>query len=216
MSLKKELPIILIILIPFIYLAFIWNVLPEQVPIHWNANGEIDGWGSKATLLIIPFILPVLIYVILSLVPKIDPKQKIEATSKKFYNIKLLLTLFMSVLALFILYSSKSQSFTNPNIIIMLIGLLYVILGNYMKTIKTNYFIGIRTPWTLENDIVWKKTHKLAGKYWFIGGLLVILLGFILEPKPNMVSFIIITTIITIIPVVYSYVIFKQLKQTSY
>lgn len=212
MSLKKELPIILIILIPFIYLAFIWNVLPEQVPIHWNANGEIDGWGSKATLLIIPFILPVLIYVILSLVPKIDPKQKIEATSKKFYNIKLLLTLFMSVLALFILYSSKSQSFTNPNIIIMLIGLLYVILGNYMKTIKTNYFIGIRTPWTLENDIVWKKTHKLAGKYWFIGGLLVILLGFILEPKPNMVSFIIITTIITIIPVVYSYVIFKQLK----
>lgn len=94
----------------------------------------------------------------------------------------------------------------------MLIGLLYVILGNYMKTIKTNYFIGIRTPWTLENDIVWKKTHKLAGKYWFIGGLLVILLGFILEPKPNMVSFIIITTIITIIPVVYSYVIFKQLK----
>lgn len=212
MSLKKELPIILIVLIPFIYLAFIWNVLPEQVPIHWNANGEIDGWGSKATLLIIPFILPVLIYVILSLVPKIDPKQKIEATSKKFYNIKLLLTLFMSVLALFILYSSKSQSFTNPNIIIMLIGLLYVILGNYMKTIKTNYFIGIRTPWTLENDIVWKKTHKLAGKYWFIGGLLVILLGFILEPKPNMVSFIIITTIITIIPVVYSYVIFKQLK----
>lgn len=212
MSLKKELPIILIILIPFIYLAFIWNVLPEQVPIHWNANGEIDGWGSKATLLIIPFILPVLIYVILSLVPKIDPKQKIEATSKKFYNIKLLLTLFMSILALFILYSSKSQSFTNPNIIIMLIGLLYVILGNYMKTIKTNYFIGIRTPWTLENDIVWKKTHKLAGKYWFIGGLLVILLGFILEPKPNMVSFIIITTIITIIPVVYSYVIFKQLK----
>lgn len=212
MSLKKELPIILIILIPFIYLAFIWNVLPEQVPIHWNANGEIDGWGSKATLLIIPFILPVLNYVILSLVPKIDPKQKIEATSKKFYNIKLLLTLFMSILALFILYSSKSQSFTNPNIIIMLIGLLYVILGNYMKTIKTNYFIGIRTPWTLENDIVWKKTHKLAGKYWFIGGLLVILLGFILEPKPNMVSFIIITTIITIIPVVYSYVIFKQLK----
>ncbi|MGB1211538.1 MAG: SdpI family protein [Lacinutrix venerupis] len=212
MSLKKELPIILIVLIPFIYLAFIWNVLPEQVPIHWNANGEIDGWGSKATLLIIPFILPVLIYVILSLVPKIDPKQKIEATSKKFYNIKLLLTLFMSILALFILYSSKSQSFTNPNIIIMLIGLLYVILGNYMKTIKTNYFIGIRTPWTLENDIVWKKTHKLAGKYWFIGGLLVILLGFILEPKPNMVSFIIITTIITIIPVVYSYVIFKQLK----
>lgn len=82
MSLKKELPIILIVLIPFIYLAFIWNVLPEQVPIHWNANGEIDGWGSKATLLIIPFILPVLIYVILSLVPKIDPKQKIEATSK--------------------------------------------------------------------------------------------------------------------------------------
>ncbi|WP_452222906.1 SdpI family protein [Lacinutrix chionoecetis] len=212
MSFKKELPIVLIILIPFIYLAYIWSDLPDQVPIHWNASGEIDGWGSKSTLLIIPIVLPLLIYIILSLVPKIDPKQKIEANSKKFYNIKLLLTLFMSVLALFIIYSSKYQDLTNPNMVTMLIGLLFVILGNYMKTIKANYFIGIRTPWTLENETVWKKTHKLGGKYWFFGGLLIILLGFILEPKLNMTVFIIISTLIAIIPIIYSYIVFKKLK----
>lgn len=210
MSLKKELPLLLIVIIPFIYLGYIWNGLPETVPTHWNIKGEIDGWSSKNTLLLIPFLLPVLIYTIFTVVPKIDPKRKIEAMGNKFYTIKFLLTLFMSVLALFILYSSKSQSFTNPNIIILLIGLLYVILGNYMKTFKPNYFIGIRTPWTLENETTWKKTHNMAGKYWFLGGLIIIISSLILDKKPNVILFIIITSIISMIPIIYSYLLFKR------
>jgi len=210
MSLKKELPLIVIVLIPFIYLGYIWNGLPETVPTHWNINGEIDGWSSKSTLLLIPFLLPVLIYTLLTIVPKIDPKKKIEAMGNKFYDIKFLLTLFMSVLSLFILYSSKSQSFTNPNIILLLIGILYVILGNYMKTFKPNYFIGIRTPWTLENETTWKKTHKMAGKYWFFGGLIIITSSLILDKKPNFTLFITITTIIAIIPIVYSFLLYKK------
>ncbi|WP_299890209.1 SdpI family protein [uncultured Lacinutrix sp.] len=212
MSLKKELPLLLIVLIPFIYLAYIWNALPETVPTHWNASGEIDGWSSKNTLLLIPFLLPVLIYVLLTVIPKIDPKKKIDAKSNKFYNIKFLLTLFMSILALFILYSSKSQTFTNPNIIILLIGLLYVVLGNYMKTFKPNYFIGIRTPWALENETVWKRTHNMAGKYWFFGGLLIIVLSLLLDKKLNLILFIVITSILTIIPIVYSYLLFKKIE----
>jgi len=210
MSLKKEFPLVLIVLIPFIYLAYIWNTLPETVPTHWNANGEIDGWGNKRKLILIPFMLPVLFYIILTIVPKIDPKKKIEAMGNKFYNIKFSLTLFMSVLALFILYSSKTHSFTNPNIIVLLIGLLFVILGNYMKTLKPNYFIGIRTPWTLESETVWKKTHKMAGKYWFFGGLLIIIFSLILDKKLNTTLFIIITSIIALTPIVYSYLLFKK------
>lgn len=212
MSLKKELPLIIIVLIPFIYLAYIWNVLPAEVPIHWNAIGEIDGWGNKKTLILIPFLLPLLVYAIFSIMPKIDPKKKIDATSKKFYNIKFLLTLFMSVLALFILYSSKNQSFTNPNILTILIGVFFVVLGNYMKTIKANYFIGIRTPWTLENETVWKKTHKLAGKYWFFGGLLIIILSLVLEKELNFKVFIAITLVISILPIVYSFIVYKKIK----
>jgi uncharacterized membrane protein len=82
----------------------------------------------------------------------------------KLQTIKLLLTTFMSILALFILNTAKNESFANPNYIVLLIGVLYLVFGNYFKTIKANYFIGIRTPWTLENETVWKETHKLGGK----------------------------------------------------
>ncbi|HLV39232.1 SdpI family protein, partial [Xanthomarina sp.] len=158
MKLKKELPLIGIVLLPFIYLAYIWNQLPEKVPMHWNIKGDIDRYGDKIELLLIPFLLPVLVYVIFLVVPKIDPKKKLHKMGNKLQNLKVLMTIFMSVLALFIIYSAKNNTFTNPNYILLLIGVLYIILGNYFKTIKANYFIGIRTPWTLESETVWKET----------------------------------------------------------
>ncbi|CAM1332996.1 SdpI family protein [Tenacibaculum aestuariivivum] len=215
MNLKKELPLITIVLLPFIYLAYIWNQLPEKVPMHWNIKGEIDRYGEKMELIIIPILLPLLVYIIFLVVPKIDPKNKLNKMGNKLQTIKVLLTTFMSILALFIIYSAKNQSFANPNYIILLIGVLYIILGNYFKTIKANYFIGIRTPWTLENEIVWKKTHKLGGKLWFVGGIIVVLTSLILDKEPNVTVFLIITGIITIIPIVYSYIIFKNEIKTA-
>lgn len=215
MNLKKELPLITIVLLPFIYLAYIWNQLPEKVPMHWNIKGEIDRYGEKMELIIIPILLPLLVYIIILVVPKIDPKNKLNKMGNKLQTIKVLLTTFMSILALFIIYSAKNQSFANPNYIILLIGVLYIILGNYFKTIKANYFIGIRTPWTLENESVWKKTHKLGGKLWFVGGIIVVLTSLILDKEPNVTVFLIITGIITIIPIVYSYIIFKNEIKTA-
>ena len=215
MNLKKELPLITIVLLPFIYLAYIWNQLPAKVPMHWNIKGEIDRYGEKMELIIIPILLPLLVYIIFLVVPKIDPKNKLNKMGNKLQTIKVLLTTFMSILALFIIYSAKNQSFANPNYIILLIGVLYIILGNYFKTIKANYFIGIRTPWTLENETVWKKTHKLGGKLWFVGGIIVVLTSLILDKEPNVTVFLIITGIITVIPIVYSYIIFKNEIKTT-
>ena len=138
MNLKKELPLIAIVLLPFIYLAYLWNDLPSKVPMHWNLKGEIDRYGDKSELIIIPILLPLLVYVIFLVVPKIDPKNKLNKMGDKLQTIKFLLTTFMSILALFIIYSAKNQSFANPNYIILLIGVLYIILGNYFKTIKVN------------------------------------------------------------------------------
>src|SRR5690554_1751562 len=210
MKLKKELPLIGIVLLPFIYLAYIWNQLPEKVPMHWDIKGDIDRYGDKIELLLIPFLLPVLVYVIFLVVPKIDPKKKLHKMGNKLQNLKVLMTIFMSVLALFIIYSAKNNTFTNPNYILLLIGVLYIILGNYFKTIKANYFIGIRTPWTLESETVWKETHNLGGKMWFVGGILVVLSSMVLDKQANSTLFLIITAIITIIPVVYSYLLFRK------
>ena len=89
MKLKKELPLVLIVLLPFIYLAYIWNELPEKVPMHWNIKGEIDRYGEKIELLIIPFLLPFLVYIIFLVVPKIDPKKRITFNFNRFIAVYL-------------------------------------------------------------------------------------------------------------------------------
>ncbi len=210
--LKKELPVIAIVLLPFIYLAFIWNTLPQKVPLHWNIQGQIDRFGDKYELILIPILLPLLIYLIFLIVPFIDPKNKIKNMGKKYYNIKILLTLFMSILALFIMFSVKNQSLSNPNIIVLIIGVLYIVLGNYFKTIRPNYFIGIRTPWTLENETVWKETHKFSGKIWLPGGILIICSSLLFDKKINFILFTIITILLVGISVLYSYIVYLKIK----
>ncbi|MCB0464079.1 MAG: SdpI family protein [Aequorivita sp.] len=215
MNFKKELPILAIVLLPFIYLVYVWNELPNKVPMHWNIKGEIDRYGDKSEMIIIPFILPLFVYLIFLVVPKIDPKNKLNKMGGKLQAIKFLLTTFMSIFALFIIYTAKNQSFSNPNYIVLLIGVLFIILGNYFKTIKPNYFIGIRTPWTLENETIWKATHKLGGKIWFVGGTLIVVFSLILDKSLNFMIFMIITGLITIIPIVHSYLMYKKVRKTA-
>jgi uncharacterized membrane protein len=88
-------------------------------------------------------------------------------------------------------------------------------LGNYFKVIKQNYFLGIKTPWTLESEEVWKLTHILAGKLWIVGGLLIVIFSLVVPEDINFYLFITTTAIITIVPIVYSYLIFKKLKKSN-
>ena len=214
-DLKKELPIIGFVLLPFIYLAYLWNSLPEKVPMHWNYKGEIDDWGTKYSLLGLIFLLPVLTYVLMLVIPKINPKKRIELMGGNYYQIKFVLVGFMSVLAIYIIHSSNSQTLSSPSIVLVLIGLLFMALGNYFKVIKQNYFLGIKTPWTLESEEVWKLTHILAGKLWIVGGLLIVIFSLVIPEDINFYLFIIITAIITIVPIVYSYLIFRKLKKSN-
>ncbi|MBD3725161.1 MAG: SdpI family protein [Flavobacteriaceae bacterium] len=210
-TLRKELPYILIALIPFIYLAFIWNNLPETVPMHWNGKGEIDRYGSKNELWSLTAMLSGLGYFLFLIIPKIDPKGKLSKMGNKLDNLRLMMALFMSALSMFIIYSVQ-QAESKPTFIFALIGLLFAGLGNYFKTIKPNYFIGIRTPWTLENEEVWKKTHLFGGKLWFIGGLLIFILSLIIPDNYSFYVLITVTVIISILPIIYSYLEFKKLK----
>ncbi len=207
---KKEIPFLAIALIPFAYLIYIWNRLPEKVPMHWNGAGEIDRYGDKKELLVMLFMLVGITYFVFLIIPSIDPKQKLQNMGNKLNNLRMILTLFMSGLAVFILYSVQQKT-SNPAFVFSIIGLLFAFLGNYFKTIKPNYFIGIKTPWTLENEEVWKKTHQLGGKLWFIGGLLMAL-TFVLPNKIQFYTFMGIVAVITIVPIVYSYLEFKKIK----
>jgi len=212
LELKKELPIIGIVLTPFVYLAIIWNSLPEKVPVHWNYKGEIDRWGDKFSLIIILFLLPVLIYVLMTFIPRIDPKNRISLMGGKFYQLKFILVLFMSLIALLVLYTAKEKSINNPNLVFALLGTFFIILGNYFKVIQPNYFIGIRTPWTLENGEVWKATHLFAGKLWVAGGLILVLGGLLLS-NAFANAFVFVIIIMALIPVLYSFIKFKEIQK---
>jgi uncharacterized membrane protein len=148
-------------------------------------------------------------------VPKIDPKKKIEQMGGKYYQLKFIMVLFMSMFAFIILHLTENPSVSSPNLIAIPLGVLFIALGNYFKVIQPNYFIGIKTPWTLENKEVWKLTHILAGKLWIIGGLLIVV-GSLTVAK-SVFIYILLSTIavIAIVPVVYSYLKFKELKINS-
>jgi len=94
-------------------------------------------------------------------------------------------------------------------LIFPVIGLLFAFLGNVMHSIKPNYFVGIRTPWTLENDETWRATHRLAGKLWFTGGIIIAVAMLVMHPPANVFAFFSITAILVLVPVIYSYRYFK-------
>ncbi len=213
-SIKKEFPILGISLLPLLYLGSVWNSLPEKVPLHSNLEGEIDNWGSKYTLIGLVFFMPIFTYIMMLVVPKIDPKNRIETMGGKYDQFKLILVTFMSVLSMFIIYISKNQKLSSPSMILVLVGILFVFMGNYFKVIKPNYFIGIKTPWTLENEEVWKLTHLLAGKMWVIGGIAIVIGSLIVPEDINFYIFMSITAVISFVPIVYSYFIYKKLKNT--
>ena len=212
-TLRKELPIIGIVLMPFVYLVFIWNTLPEKVPTHWNYKGQIDHWGDKFSLVFLLVGLLVLSYGLLLVIPKIDPKQRISLMGGKYHQFKFAFLFVMVMISFFILYVAKNQSFSTPNMNFALIGVLFVVLGNYFKVIQPNYFIGIRTPWTLENKEVWKLTHVFASKLWFIGGLLVVFATLTFSDQFVIYAFASIFGVILIVPMIYSYVKFKEFEK---
>ena len=215
LDLRKELPLMLVVILPFIYLRYIWNTLPAKVAVHWNIQGEVDRYGDKIELLFIAIMLPLLSYLLFLAMPFIDPKKKIKNMGSKYQSIKTLITILMSGLALTILYFSKNESLMNPNYIMLFVGLLFLILGNYFKTIKANYFIGIKTPWTLESETVWKQTHELAGQLWFVGGLILAGSSLILSKRLVFTVGFLIILIVTLVPTFYSYFIFQKIKKAE-
>ena len=204
-----------ILLGPAAYLAFAWNKLPEKVPMHYNIRGEVDRYGSKTELLAVMGIIIAIsigVYFLLVNINKIDPKKKYSTENlPRMRKLAFAISLFMSVLACFIIYSSlhPADKF-NMQFIVITVGLLFVVTGNYMYNIKPNYFAGLRLPWTLENEDNWKQTHLLAGKIWFAAGLLIVIAGFVLPAGAQLIVLLSVVALITIIPIIYSYRLYKK------
>jgi uncharacterized membrane protein len=203
-----------IAVIPLIYLLVTWNSLPEKVAMHFDWQGHPDRYGDKNELLLMVAILAVVsigLFFLLSNIYRIDPKKYAAENKDRLLRMAFVISIFMSALSCFFIYSSAKEGFElGIRYVFAGVGLLICFIGNYMHTIRPNYFAGIRVPWTLNNEDNWRKTHLLAGRLWFAGGLVMALVCLLLPDTVSMIVFFIMMIVLVIIPVVYSYRLFKM------
>ena len=214
-TLKKEWYMIILLLAPFVASLILWNKMPDIVPIHFNAAGEADDFGPKW---INAFLLPGIAfatYLFLLIIPAIDPKKRIENTQKPIAAIRIVISLFLIGVYALVMMKSFDLEADIGQFVLVSTGILIAITGNYMNSIKPNYFIGIRTPWTLEDPEVWKKTHRFASKLWIVGGLLMTVSAFIPFLKGSLFVIIGAIVVLAVIPLIYSYQLFNKLKNSN-
>lgn len=201
-----------LMLVPFIYLATIYNQLPDSVPFHYDYNGQPDRYGPKEGLVLLFGGLTIMMYFMFRYIPKLDPKQNLNSTN--YLKIRLLITVFWSILLVFLWYTSTQGVMGETFLSCLLAGVFLLLagIGNLLYSVKPNYFVGIRTPWTLENETVWRKTHQWAAPVWVVGGLLGAILAFIVPGigKPILVALIVLG--LAGGSILYSYLVYKQEK----
>lgn len=212
-TLKTEIFPLIIIAASLIASVYFYFNLPERVPTHWNMAGQVDSWGSGKTQAIVFTAMIVGMYILFLVIPYLDPRKERYQQFRKVYHIFKSIILFF----LFIIFILASLSGMGYNIAIgvwvpLLVGLLFIIMGNYMGKIKSNWFVGIRTPWTLSSEEVWNKTHRFGGKMFIIAGLLMMLEGF-LPVSWRLPVFIFGISLILFGTLVYSYIVFLQEKK---
>ncbi|MCB9232582.1 MAG: SdpI family protein [Bacteroidia bacterium] len=200
----KELPCLIIAALPAIFAAFLWNKTPDLVPVHWNLSGEMDGTGSKDTIFLVASILPAVVYLLLLILPDLETKGFFKDMGIWYQTFKGIILSSFAVMGLVMIYSAKNQSLFHFDLLVPFLGILFLILGLVMRNIPSNHLLGFRTPWTLKNETVWKETHNLASKIWFVGGLAIIFGSLLLRKDQALMLVLLFTFIMILVPVLYS------------
>ena len=188
--------------------------LPDQVPSHWNDQGQVDGYSSKLTgVLLMPGILLATLLLLL-VVPSIDPRRANIAKFRPQYNVFILcFVLFLAYLYILTLLAGLGIKFDMNRMLVPALGLLFIFVGSMVRHAKRNYMIGIRTPWTLHSNVVWDQTHKVGGIAFMIAGAFTMVTVFVPQfAVPVMMVSVLLVTVGTI---VYSYLVYRQVENNS-
>ena len=206
---KKNLKVLMItsiiILLPILAGIGLWNQLPDPMPTHWNAAGEIDGWSSKPFAVFgLPFILVAAQWLCL-LATGADPKKK-NHSDKMIHLVLWIIPVLSVVMHTFVYLIALGYGVRMEVVMPIFMGLLFVIIGNYLPKCKQNYTIGIKIPWTLDNEENWNKTHRFAGWAWTFGGIAIMLTGLL----GSFWVFLTIALVMCFAPIIYSYVLHRR------
>ncbi|HJS43458.1 MAG TPA: SdpI family protein [Gemmatimonadales bacterium] len=184
--------------------------LPPRVATHWNLHGTPDGFSSRFVAVAIGPLLVVGIALLFNVLPKVDPRRenyvKFLSTYWLFANAVIA---FMLIMHGVVIATGLGYAVRIDRLMPLFIGLLFVIIGNYLTRVEPNWFVGIRTPWTLSSDTVWRKTHRTGGWLMVLGGL-ALASGAFLPGAVLLPLFIVTIVVVAVIPIVQSYVLWKR------
>lgn len=194
-----------ITLLPVFIGLFLWNQLPDSVATHFGLNNQPDGYSSKAFAVFgLPLIL-LAVHLVCVVATKIDPKSK--DINKKIFRVLLWICPLVSLFVSTVIYGySLGYDFDMSYLCGILIGVLYLVLGNFLPTVKPNYTIGFRIPWTLNDPDNWYHTHRFGGKCMVIGGIIMILTS----PLQNMWILLAAAIVPCLLPAIYSYLYYRK------
>ena len=195
----------IIILLPIIAGLILWNKLPAEMPTHWDLHGNADNYSGKAfAVFALPLFLAAIHWLGIFAISR-DPRN--ADNNKKLLALPLYIVPFISLLVFTAIYSAAlGHTFDFTAIVCSFLGLLFIIIGNYMPKARRNHTVGIRIPWTLKSDVNWERTHRFAAPLWFVGGAITIVLALIDWMLPVTIVFLIMVAL----PILYSFIYYLK------
>ncbi|HOZ00267.1 MAG TPA: SdpI family protein [Candidatus Syntrophosphaera sp.] len=215
MRLSKFKWVLLVLALHLAAVVYFMVALPAgaRVPMHWNIENQIDGWAGKTTGLLVGIGTNVLLFLLIYLMPWYSPWYR-KYQERNEAVLPALLTVLVAFFALISVYSlviAKWGEIPGVNMILVLIGFLFIFMGNLLPKVPKNFFVGIRTPWTLTSDKIWQKTHRLGGICFVISGLIMIAKGFLLKGnQPFQVVTAVLAFAILLYPILYSFILYRK------
>jgi uncharacterized membrane protein len=198
------------IAVMFVIAAIAWTGVPGRIPVHWNWLGQPDRFGGRLEGLLGLPLAAIVMYVLLIFLPRIDPRRKhYDDFQHPFAIMRTVAVGVFLGLQIFTLLWVRDAAGLPAGLFAAEAGIALVILGNYLPKLKSNWFVGVRTPWTLSSEVSWHLTHRLAGRLFVMAGALDIVIALV---QPAIASLVMLVTLITaaVISVVYSYVVWRR------
>lgn len=196
--------------VPIVLAIWFWPTLPDPMPSHWNSAGEVDGYMSKFWGVALLPLIAIGSWGLMKAIPYMSPK---GFRTEKFTDVvqlfQVTIVAFMSLIAVLVLLAAAGFDIRMNQLVFAASGVLLAVIGNYLTKVRKNFFIGIRTPWTLASDEVWNRTHRLGGKLFVLAGV-VMVIGSLFSVSPAwVIGFVIVCGLY---PMLYSYLIYRRLE----
>ncbi len=190
--------------------AFAYPHMADVVPTHWNAAGEVDGYSSKLKGVLIGPVGALAMCLLMWVIPKISPKGfRTTEFAGVIHIFQVTLVLFMLAVGGLIVLSGLGHPVSIERVIPLAVGLLLIIIGNYAGKLRKNFFVGIRTPWTLASDEVWMRTHRMAGYCFVAAGVGLMIVG---VAGLGIVPLVGLSIAAGLLPVAYSFLLYRRLE----